>query len=220
MNRDPSHDAMRAIAMAASVMLKKGTLEGSDMKMAARIARNADRMAKMISQLLDLTRARLGGGIPIEPKPIDLCEVCLEVVEDSEVANPDRVFRFAYSGDVRGTWDRERLAQVVANLVGNAVKYGRADGVIDVRLDGDGERGVRLSVHNDGAPIPPDVLPTIFDPFRRGSEHRERAESLGLGLFIVQEIVRTHGGTIDVASTEAEGTTFTVCLPRVSVARS
>ena len=211
---------LSAISMAASVMLKKGTLEGSDMKMAARIARNADRMAKMISQLLDLTRARLGGGIPIEPKPMDLCEVCAEVVGDSEIANPDRSFRFEHHGDNKGTWDRERLAQVVANLIGNAVKYGSPNSTVTVRLEGDGERGVRLAVHNEGAPIPPDVMPTIFDPFIRGKEHRERAESLGLGLFIVHEIVRMHEGSIDVASTEAEGTTFTVTLPRVSAARS
>jgi PAS domain S-box-containing protein len=211
---------LSAIAMAASVMLKKGTLEGADVKMAARIARNADRMAKMISQLLDLTRARLGGGIPIDPKPVDLNEVCAEVVGDSEIANPDRAVRFEHAGDGKGVWDRERLAQVVANLVGNAVQYGRADGVVTVRLADDAGGGVLLTVHNDGTPIAADVLPSIFDPFRRGSEHRERSESLGLGLFIVDEIVRAHGGSIEVTSTEAEGTTFSVRLPRTSVARS
>ena len=108
----------------------------------------------------------------------------------------------------------------MANLIGNAVKYGSPNSTVTVRLEGDGERGVRLAVHNEGAPIPPDVMPTIFDPFIRGKEHRERAESLGLGLFIVHEIVRMHEGSIDVASTEAEGTTFTVTLPRVSAARS
>jgi PAS domain S-box-containing protein len=211
---------LSAISMAASVMLKKGTLGGGEARMAARIARNADRMAKMISQLLDLTRARLGGGIPIDPKPIDLCEVCTEVVGDLEVANPERTFAFEHAGETRGTWDRERMAQVVANLVSNAVQYGRADGTIRVRLAGEGGGGVRLSVHNPGDPIPADVLPTIFDPFRRGSEHRERSESLGLGLFIVHEIVRSHDGSIEVTSNAEEGTTFTVTLPRVSVAHA
>jgi signal transduction histidine kinase len=84
-----------------------------------------------------------------------------------------------------------------------------------VRLDGSGDI-VELTVHNDGEPIPADVLPAIFDPFRRGSEHRERSESLGLGLFIVHEIVRAHGGTIEARSAADEGTTFTVKLPRAA----
>jgi phosphoserine phosphatase RsbU/P len=204
---------LSAIAMASSVMLKKGTLTDNDHKMVARVARNADRMAKMISQLLDFTRARMGGGIPVDPKPLDFAEVGAEVVGDFQVAHPDRQLAFARGGDTVGTWDRERLAQVVTNLVGNAVQYGRADGVIDVRLHGDAER-VRLTVHNDGDPIPPDLLPTIFDPFRRSDEHRDRTESLGLGLFIVQEIVHAHGGTIEVRSDASEGTTFLVTLPR------
>ena len=151
---------------------------------------------------------------------MDLCDVCSEVVGDSEIANPERTLAFEHDGECRGTWDRERMAQVVANLVGNAMKYGKPDGVIRVSLHGDGDKGVRLAVHNHGDPIPPDVLPTIFDPFRRGGEQRERAESLGLGLFIVSEIVRSHDGTIDVVSNEAEGTTFTVTLPRVSSPRA
>ncbi|HEX9104763.1 MAG TPA: ATP-binding protein [Polyangia bacterium] len=208
---------LSAISMAASVMLKRGTLEGSDGKMAARIARNADRMAKMISQLLDFTRARLGGGIPIDPRPLDLAEICVEIVGDSEVAFPERTLVLERAGDGRGAWDKERMAQVVANLVGNAAKYGAPDRPILVRLDGTGEM-VRLSVHNEGEPIPDAMLSAIFDPFRRGDDHRERSESLGLGLFIVDEIVRAHGGTIAATSTAAEGTTFTVTLPRVAPA--
>ncbi len=205
---------LSAISMAASVMLKKGTLAGGDVKMTARIARNADRMAKMISQLLDLTRARLGGGIPIDPKPVDLGEICGEVVSDIEVAQPERTFAYERHGDGKGVWDKERMAQVVANLVGNAVQYGAPDQPITVRLDDEGE-AVCLTVHNDGPPIPADILPAIFDPFRRGKDGaRERSESLGLGLFIVHEIVRAHGGEIVVRSVEGEGTTFTVRMAR------
>jgi len=205
---------LSAISMAANVMLKKGTLEGGDVKMAARIARNADRMAKMISQLLDLTRARLGGGIPIDPRPCDLGEICAEVVGDIEVAQPERTFAYTRRGEGKGVWDRERMAQVVANLVGNAVKYGAPDRPIVVQLADEGDE-VCLTVHNDGPAIPPEVLPTIFDPFRRGSERdRERSESLGLGLFIVHEIVKSHRGQIQVRSLEGEGTTFTVRIGR------
>ncbi|HEX6839462.1 MAG TPA: ATP-binding protein, partial [Polyangia bacterium] len=144
-------------------------------------------------------------------------EVCGEILGDSEIAHPDRTFALATSGELRGVWDRERMAQVVANLVGNAAKYGEGGAPIAVTVTEAGE-GVRLRVHNEGPPIPAEVLPSIFDPFRRGHDHRERAESLGLGLYIVSEIVRAHGGTIEAASTAEEGTTFTVTLPRAAPA--
>ena len=119
--------------------------------------------------------------------------------------------------DTKGLWDRERLAQVVTNLIGNAIQHGRLDGSIDVRLRDEGD-AVCLLVHNDGSPIPADLLPSIFDPFRRGRRRAtQKAEGLGLGLFIVREMVRAHSGEISVQSTEAEGTTFTVKLPRRSL---
>ncbi len=205
---------LSSIAMSAALMLKRGTLQDSDAKTVARIARSADRMTEIISQLLDFTRARLGGGIPIDPKPIELAEVCAEVITECETAHPDRTLRFDSDMDTTGLWDRNRVAQVVANLVGNAIQHGRQDSPIDVRLRDEGEV-VCLLVHNDGPPIPADQLPSIFDPFRRRTLHTTRkAQGLGLGLFIVREMVRAHTGEVNVQSTEADGTTFIVKLPR------
>ena len=205
---------LASITMGTAMMLKRGKLEDSDSKTAARIARSADRMSKIISQLLDFTRARLGGGIPIDRKPVDLAELCAEVIAEQETAHPDRALRLDADMDTHGLWDRERLAQVVSNLIGNAIRHGKPDGPIDVRLRGQSDV-VCLQIHNEGPPIPADVLPSIFDPFRRhGVPASQRSEGLGLGLFIVREMVKAHSGEIGAQSTEAAGTTFSVTLPR------
>jgi signal transduction histidine kinase len=205
---------LSAIVMGAALMLQRGTLDDLGAKTAARIARSADRMAKMISQLLDFTRARLGGGIPIERTPVELANVCAEVIAEYEIARPDRVLRFDTALDTEGLWDGGRIAQLATNLIGNAIQYGEPDRVIDIRVTSEGA-DVHLSVHNDGPPIAVNVLPSIFSPFRRGKvQGKSQTESLGLGLFIAREIVLAHGGEIEVESTETTGTTFTARLPR------
>jgi PAS domain S-box-containing protein len=205
---------LASITMGTAMMLKRGKLEDSDSKTAARIARSADRMSKIISQLLDFTRVRLGGGIPIDRKAVDLAELCAEVIAEQETVHPDRALRLDADVDTHGMWDRERLAQVVSNLIGNAIRHGKPNGPIDVRLRGQSDV-VCLQIHNEGPPIPADVLPSIFDPFRRhGVPAGQRSEGLGLGLFIVREMVKAHSGEIGVQSTEAAGTTFSVTLPR------
>lgn len=205
---------LSSIVMGAGLMLQRGTLSEADAKATARIARSADRMSKIISQLLDFTRARLGGGISITPRPMDLAEVCAEVISELETSHPDRTVRFESTGDTRGEWDRERLAQVVSNLVGNAIKHGRPDGTIDVQLQNGGD-AVTLCVHNEGPPIADDLLPSIFDPFRRKSTHAAPpADGLGLGLYICREMIYAHGGEIGVQSSDGAGTSFTVRLPR------
>jgi PAS domain S-box-containing protein len=205
---------LSTISMATGLMLKRGTLSEPDIKAAARIARSADRMSKIISQLLDFTRARLGGGISIDPRPMDLAEISTDVLAEVEIARPEHTLRFEADGDCRGVWDRERLAQVLSNLVGNAIQHGKADGVVHVQLRGDRE-GVTLTVHNEGPPIAADLLPLIFDPFRRRTPSAAPAsDGLGLGLYICREMIRAHGGEISVESSDGTGTTFTVRLPR------
>ena len=207
---------LASISMAVSLMLKRGTLPDAEVKTAALIARNADRMSKMVSQILDFTRARLGGGLPLSPQPMDLAPLCAEMLAECEAANPGREMTLDCDVYTSGIWDRDRLGQVVANLLGNAIQHGDPSQPIDVRVLDDGNE-VRLSVSNGGAPIPAEVLPTIFDAFRRAASRRsttkEKTESLGLGLYIVREIVQAHAGTVSVESKLA-GTTFTVKLPR------
>ncbi len=203
---------LSSITTGVAVMLKRGMLLPADAKVAARIARSGDRMSNIISQLLDFTRTRLGGGIPIDPKPIDLAEICTEVIDEMESAHPDRTLLFAADGDTRGVWDRARLAQVVSNLVSNAIQYGKRDAAIAVEVDGE-DGGVTLCVRNQGPTIAPDLLSSIFEPFRR--QHTiARGDGLGLGLYICREMVRAHGGEISVQSGDVSGTTFTVRLPR------
>lgn len=174
-----------------------------------RIGRSAQRISRLINDVLDLTRSRLGGGIPIERKPIDMAQLCRVPIEELRAIHPECQIAFQVDGDVLGAWDPDRVIQVIANLVGNAVKQGAAGGV-RVALRGDGDF-VDLEVHNFGDPIPPSRMENLFEPFQRG-EHR--GEGLGLGLYIVSQIVSAHGGTITVESKEADGTTFTVRWPR------
>ena len=205
---------LSSIIMGADLMLRRGMLHDADAKVTARIARSAERMAKIISQLLDFTRSRLGAGMRVEPRPADLAEICAQVIAEAETTHPDRSLIFEADPDMRGVWDGERLAQVVSNLVANAIAHGKADGAVSVVLREEGD-SVTLSVHNEGPAIPAEVLPAIFDPFRRHARRTSRnADGLGLGLFICRELVIAHRGEISVQSTDEAGTTFTVRLPR------
>jgi signal transduction histidine kinase len=182
-------------------------------RVVASIMNSAQRMERMIGDLLDLTRARLGGSIPLNRRRVDLQQICEEAMIEIRAGQPDAVLRFEGSGNLRGDWDADRLAQVVTNLVGNATQHG---GGTPVTITGHEDReSVTLAVHNDGAPISPEVLPFVFEPLARG--HREGAgRSIGLGLFIARAIVSAHGGDIQVSSSTDVGTTVTVRLPKAS----
>jgi signal transduction histidine kinase len=169
----------------------------------------------LLDDLLDYNRATLGKGIPIVIADIDLAEVCAVEIDGLQTAHPDRVISFNGNGNLRGLWDGARIQQVLSNLLKNALDYGARDSAIEVRATGL-EQQVLLTVSNQGSPIPPATLTNIFEPLRRGSSGHDRPETdtnLGLGLFIAQQIARSHGGTIDVTSDERE-TAFTVHLPR------
>jgi phosphoserine phosphatase RsbU/P len=126
--------------------------------------------------------------------------------------NPERRRAWAPLVAISGEWDADRLAQMVSNLVGNAIEHG-AGTPVEVQVSNGGATAV-LEVHNGGSPIPADLLGRLFDPFHRGAEgETARANGLGLGLFITRQIVLAHGGTIDVLSAQPSGTTFRVLLP-------
>ena len=168
-------------------------------------------MERMVGDLLDVTRARLGGAIPLKRTPVDLQQVCNEAIMEIRVRQPDAVVQLEASGDLRGEWDPDRLAQVVSNLVGNAIQHGGGTPVT-VTADHDGE-SVRLAVHNGGPPIPPDVRPAVFEPLTRGRKETD-GHNIGFGLFIARAIVSAHSGNIQVSSSADAGTTFTVTLPK------
>ncbi len=211
-----SHDLrnpLNAIHLSATQLLHSETLSARDQRAAARVAKSTDRMKRMIAELLDFTRGRLGGGIPIHRTPGDLRQVLRQGVEELEAAWPDRTVRLrSEGGRYEGEWDAGRLVQVVSNLGGNALQYSPPDTPISFALQDRGEM-VELEVHNGGNPIPPEALPHLFDPFRRASSE---GGGLGLGLYIVEQVVKGHGGHIEVTSTAGAGTTFRVLLPRVA----
>lgn len=166
------------------------------------------RMNAMVEDILDLTAGKFSGAIPLKLRDADLASMYRDVVAEIRAAHPQRTITFDVVGDVTGEWDVTRLARVLGNLVDNAMQHARS-ALVNVRVVGNGD-SVCIEVHNDGPQIAPELLPQIFEPFHRG---KTSAGGLGLGLYIVREIARAHGGDAEVRS-EAGGTTFMVTLPR------
>ena len=216
-----SHDLrnpLNSIAMSAELLPEQCAFDAEPSQTAAQISTNAQVMARMIGDLLDYTRTRLGAGMPVSPAPMDLENLCRALFEEFRTAHPDRAFRFrSDAGSQPGDWDADRLRQAVSNLLGNAVQHGAADAPVELTLTGDASEVV-IVVRNGGPPIPPGELPRIFEPLVRGSSaahpKRNRPGSIGLGLYIAREVARSHGGEIDVTSSLDAGTAFTVRLPR------
>ncbi|WP_158623495.1 ATP-binding protein [Corallococcus sp. CA053C] len=213
-----SHDLrnpLSAILLGTSSLLRRDELDERSTKAVLRIQASAERAVRMIRDLLDFTQARVGGGIPVHCQDLDLATVVQQVAEEVQVNFPERVLKTVTTGsDTRGCWDPDRIAQVITNLVSNALKYSPEGTPVTVRVGGTA-RGALLEVHNAGAPIPENLLPRLFQPMQRGVPGMDRTtRSVGLGLYIVWHIVDAHGGTIDVTSTVEGGTTFTVRLPR------
>jgi signal transduction histidine kinase len=181
-------------------------------KCVERLQSSGARMQQIIEELFDLTRARLGGGIPIERKPLDLEAVARKAVAEFEATNPSRQIDVLVSGDTTGSWDAGRLGQVLSNLIGNALRHGTVTVPITVKLTGS-ETEVVACIQNGGV-IAADLMPRLFEPFQSGLGRRTRAEGLGLGLYIVQQIVLAHGGEVRVSSSLEAGTRFEVQLPR------
>ena len=145
--------------------------------------------------------------MPIAPRPVDMRDLCHELMEEFELAVPQAKIEVTNAGDTTGEWDRARILQALANLVANAAEHG--DGRAEIRVQRAGME-VEVSVHNDGPAIPLAVLPKIFEPFQRGKQGRS---GLGLGLYIVRQIAHAHRGEVAVASSRDAGTTFTLRLP-------
>jgi PAS domain S-box-containing protein len=207
-----SHDLrnpLGAIALAAEMMVHRGHLDRHDRKDVSRIVDSSERMTRMILQLLDFTRVRLGGGIPLDAKPIDLRDVYRNVVEEFGPA-----VRMEVEGDVTGTWDPDRLTEALSNIVRNAVEHATPGTPVIARAHAE-SAVVVVEVTNQGAPIPPEVLPFIFDPFRRGTRDKSTSGNLGLGLYIAKQIALASGAALDARCGEGE-TTFVMRLPRAT----
>jgi hypothetical protein len=178
------------------------------------LIRSGASMQALLNDLVDFNRTTLGLGIRIEVGEADLAVLAADELQQLRAAHPGRRMELQVHGDVRGRWDGARLRQVLRNLVSNAAAHGAPDEPVEVAVHGDGP-GVRLDVKNRGATIEPSAQERLFDPLARGAEdgRQSNKEGLGLGLYIVREITRAHGGDVGVRS-DSEGTVFSVRLPR------
>ena len=211
-----------AIMMSAQFLVRSEALSGPERKAAARIVSSASSMAKMVGDLLDFTQVRMGGHLSISPKPMSLHELLSDAIGELRAFHPERSIEMDAPGALDGVWDRDRLRQVISNLVGNALDHGAADLPVAVRTARVGEC-VRLEVHNLGEPIPREHLTEIFDPLKRfapSASGGRRPSGIGLGLFIAKEIAEAHGGSVSVVSDRDAGTTFTVELPLITSPQS
>lgn len=217
-----SHDLrgpLAAILIAAEAASRRGEIDEKTARLLLRIQTGAHRATRLINDLLDFTRQRMSGGIPIRPQEVSLRELVQEAIEEATTMFPGRVLEYACADPIAARVDPDRLAQVLSNLLTNALKFSPPGSAVRISTRVATEvDAVLLEIHNWGPPIPADRRGSIFEPFERGDPTTESRASLGLGLHISRQIVLAHGGTIDVCSSAEDGTTFTCTLPRKSQA--
>ena len=202
-----------AIVMSAQFILENAELADPYRELIDRINTSGRRMNQMVDDLLDFSRTRLGDTIPIARAEMDVTRMLHDVVAEVGASFPDRTLEVEASGELHGAWDCARLTQVVSNLIANAAQHGSIDAPIRVTARGEAN-DVIIAVHNDGPPIPEQLVAQIFHPMKRSRTNSGNRRHLGLGLYIVDRIVAAHRGRVDVTSSEEHGTTFTVRLPR------
>jgi CheY-like chemotaxis protein len=196
-------------------LLERQVADPTLIRVIRRMTSSGERMTNMIEQLLDLTRARLAGGLGFVRvrRRLDVANLVQRTADELRTAYPEREIVVESSGDCATVGDADRLLQLFSNLVANALNHGEAGSPIAVRVDArEGE--ISVQVRNRGA-IPADFIPTIFDPFRSRQRNSSKARGLGLGLYISQQIALAHGGVVSVESSDATGETiFTAEIPR------
>ncbi len=205
-----------AIVTAAQLAIARSTSEKVTRPL-SRILTSSARMSRMIEQLLDFTRVRVGHGIPLTRAQHDLMPLIRQVMDELEDASPEWRLTLQGYGDTCGTYDADRLAQVFSNLIANAIQHGDMAAGVRVEVDGSAADRIRVEVHNMGE-IPVELIPAIFDPMSGGSHRRHKSSGLGLGLYISRQLVLAHGGTIEVRSDARSGTRFRLELPRKAMA--
>jgi signal transduction histidine kinase len=210
-----------AISMGAQVLLHDQTLPSKVLKVGLGIFNSSKRMDEIVRDLLDFSTTHLGEGIPIDPSTVDLFEICQNVVEEARTFHPDRKILLTTDGHLVGAWDGSRMSQAFSNLISNAVQHGKPQGEIKVSILGFDDE-VKYVVQNESEVLSPGKLRTLFDPVKRfairpaNERAAARTQNLGLGLYVVKEIVSAHEGTISATSSENEGVIFTISLPRVT----
>ncbi|MEZ0259806.1 MAG: ATP-binding protein [Alphaproteobacteria bacterium] len=205
-----------AISNAVELFKVIDNLDPTQTKIIEQIGRSNKTVIKLVSDLIDITRVRLGEGMPVSPVRMNMGTAVRHTAQEAELAAQRGRVSVETQGNLDGEWDVVRINQMLSNLIGNALQHGENNGGVKVTAREETE-GVVLSVQNRGKPISAMDLPVIFNPLKRGSgeeQKKNEASSLGLGLFITKEIVEAHGGKIEVTSTVEGGTTFSAWLPR------
>jgi signal transduction histidine kinase len=209
-----SHDLKNPIGgmiTLASLLLRLGKVDERQAESLSLIVSSGHRAVRLIRDLLDFSRSRTAAGIPIQPRRVDFHKVAQDIIDELQLTFPDRKLVAHLNGNGQGDWDPDRLAQVMTNLGRNALQHSPRETVVQISIQSD-DHYVRFKVHNEGS-IDAGALPTLFEPFHR-SKGPATTGNVGLGLYITKCIVTVHRGTIEVASTPENGTTFTVVLPR------
>lgn len=204
--------------LTSTELLRRSPDPASVAQIAERVHAGARRMQALVENVLDLARARLAGGIPLRRDDVDMAALIRSSVQEQQAVAPQVRFDVVIQGDVIGEWDADRLTQVLSNLLGNALQHGEAGKPIEIMADGTRPDWVSVTVSNSGR-IPPDALPHVFDPFAAARRPRGRSDGLGLGLYIVRQIVGAHGGEIGVHVEDDARTVFRLSLPRGGRAR-
>jgi signal transduction histidine kinase len=222
------HDLRGPLSTIASSATLEVRTRPNDSQRAAVILRSAAQMKALLDDLVEYTRHRLGSGLAIAPAALRLDQFARNTLDEIDAISRGRVLELEVEGDLQGEWDARRLHQALSNLVFNALKYGLPSAPIRISLDGTREEEVVLAVENMGDPIPPELLPTLFDPLVRaagkaggdeGADSQVAGANLGLGLYVVREIANAHGGSVEVTSDDS-ATRFELRLPRICVRRS
>ena len=214
------HDLRGPLSTIAACAHLDARTRPGDSPQAAVVLRSVAQMRALLDDLLEYTRHRLGAGLAVDPTSLQLDQFTRQTLDEIAAISSGHALELESAGAMDGEWDARRLHQALSNLVFNALKYGSPGSPVIVKLDGTRADEVRLTVSNQGRPIPPQLLPKLFDPLVRAEEDGASTESqvaganLGLGLYVVREIATAHGGSIAVTS-DAAATRFELRLPRV-----
>lgn len=210
-----SHDIRNPLSVIhmSTLLLDRGVPPDQQQAVVGRITRAVARVQHLVTDLLDFTQARLGAGLRVTMTQADLHRSVADAVGELKIAFPNHELVFVQRGDGSCRADADRITQAIGNLVANAANHGAPGRPIEVRTEG-GDQRFRISVHNHGTPIPPDLIPRLFEPMVRGVEGSTAPAGVGLGLYIVRAIVSAHDGTVHATSSAEDGTAFVIELPR------
>lgn len=212
---------LATMSLAGTYLTRPGVGTEATLRMGARVARSAATMTAMVNDLLEFSRSQLGGKIPLAPGLANLEEICDAAAHDAGSVYPDAIIEVAVTGDVSGIFDADRLQQVLTNLLVNAAQHSAGQVPVVISAHGTADM-LKVKVTNHGPVIPASNLKTIFDPLVQlpedGQQRKRLSTSLGLGLFIAEQIVFAHEGAIAVESSALKGTVFSIEIPRLQPA--